>query len=135
MSIVIAQGSSASSTITTLILESDKPAYKPGQDINARALAIESETLNPVAGTVTFTFRDPQGFVARRITATADTYGVAEATMATSTEPTLGQWGEHRKRRDQREHSSLHAGEVRVAHVRRANRLNLRLRVPGARAG
>ena len=66
MSIVIAQGSSASSTITTLILESDKPAYKPGQDINARALAIESETLNPVAGTVTFTFRDPQGFVARR---------------------------------------------------------------------
>ena len=92
VSIVIAQGSSASSTITTLILESDKPAYKPGQDINARALAIESETLNPVAGTVTFTFRDPQGFVARRITATADTYGVAEATMATSTEPTLGQW-------------------------------------------
>ena len=44
----------------TLVTETDKPAYKPGQDVNARALAFTANDYAPKTGVVTFTFRDPQ---------------------------------------------------------------------------
>ena len=75
-----------------LILETDKPQYKPGQTVRARALAIDALSLRPVAGATTFTFRDPNGFVAMRATAEADAHGVASASLPTSAEPTLGDW-------------------------------------------
>jgi len=75
-----------------LILETDKPQYKPGQTVRARALAIDALSLRPVAGAATFTFRDPNGFVAMRVTAEADAFGVASASLPTSAEPTLGDW-------------------------------------------
>ena len=75
-----------------LILETDKPQYKPGQTVRARALAIDALSLRPVAGATTFTFRDPNGFVAMRVTAVADAHGVASTSLPTSFEPTLGDW-------------------------------------------
>ena len=54
--------------------------------------AIDALSLRPVAGATTFTFRDPNGFVAMRATAEADAHGVASASLPTSAEPTLGDW-------------------------------------------
>ena len=88
--------SSAASTSDTashaLILETDKPQYRPGQSVRARALALDAHSLRPAAGATTFTFRDPNGFVAMRVTETADAHGVASASLPTSPEPTLGDW-------------------------------------------
>lgn len=75
-----------------LVLETDKPTYRPGQTVRARALALDALSLRPVKGTVTFVFRDPNSFVAMRVTADADVYGVASASLPTSKEPTLGDW-------------------------------------------
>ena len=85
--------SSASATAKrALILETDKPQYRPGQTVRARALALDALSLRPAAGATTFTFRDPNGFVAMRVTAVADAHGVASASLPTSFEPTLGDW-------------------------------------------
>ena len=75
-----------------LVLETDKPTYRPGQTVRARALALDALSLRPVAGAATFTFRDPNGFVAMRVTVDADAHGVASASLPTSAEPTLGDW-------------------------------------------
>ena len=73
-------------------METDKPTYRPGQTVRARALALDALSLRPVKGAVTFVLRDPNSFVAMRVTADADVYGVASASLPTSSEPTLGDW-------------------------------------------
>ena len=74
-----------------LFLETDKPIYKPGQEIRIRALRLDSD-LMPVAGPVTMEVRDAKGIKVYRQAVEADEYGMASASLPLSTEPNLGVW-------------------------------------------
>ena len=74
-----------------LFLETDKPIYKPGQEIRIRALRLDSD-LRPVAGPVTVEVRDAKGIKVYKQAVDADEYGMASASLPLSTEPNLGVW-------------------------------------------
>ncbi len=61
-----------------LLLGSDKPAYRPGQTLHVRVLALDGVDLRPAAGQpVTFTLLDPAGRQWATQTADASEFGVA----------------------------------------------------------
>ena len=74
-----------------LFLETDKPIYKPGQEIRIRALRLDSD-LKPVAGPVTVEVQDAKGIKVYKQVVEADEYGMASASLPLSTEPNLGVW-------------------------------------------
>ena len=74
-----------------LFLETDKPIYKPGQEIRIRALRMNSD-LKPVAGPVTVEIQDAKGIKVYKQAVEADEYGMASASLPLSTEPNLGVW-------------------------------------------
>ena len=72
-----------------LFLETDKPIYKPGQEIRIRALRLNND-LKPVAGPVTVEVQDAKGIKVYKEVVEADKYGMASARLPLSTEPNLG---------------------------------------------
>ena len=74
-----------------LFLETDKPIYKPGQEIRIRALRLNSD-LRPMPGPVTVEIQDAKGIKVYKQAVEADEYGMASASLPLSTEPNLGVW-------------------------------------------
>ncbi|MEA3340691.1 MAG: MG2 domain-containing protein, partial [Chloroflexota bacterium] len=60
-----------------LLLGSDKPAYRPGQTIHLRALALDALNLKPAAGQeITFTLLDPTGERSEQGAVAASDFGI-----------------------------------------------------------
>ena len=76
---------------TVLFLETDKPVYKPGQEILVRVLRLGPE-LKPLAGNVTVEIQDAKGLKVYREETTTDAFGMATLKMPLSNEPNLGTW-------------------------------------------
>ncbi|XP_077982153.1 CD109 antigen-like isoform X2 [Glandiceps talaboti] len=76
----------------SILIQTDKAIYKPGQTVKYRALA-----MYPYTGTYTGKFdieiKDPQDNMIQRNTDLQDSvYGVVEGELITSTQPLLGDW-------------------------------------------
>ena len=76
---------------TLLFLETDKPIYKPGQNVLIRALTLDPE-LKPLPGEVTVEIQDAKGIKVFKTVAQTDEFGMANVEMPLSTEPNLGVW-------------------------------------------
>ncbi|OFW57221.1 MAG: hypothetical protein A2133_06865 [Actinobacteria bacterium RBG_16_64_13] len=76
---------------TLLFLETDKPIYKPGQTIQVRLVALDSE-LKPVQTQATLEIQDAKGIKIFKQSLTADEYGTVTTQLPLSTEPNLGVW-------------------------------------------
>ena len=74
-----------------LFLETDKPIYKPGQDIHMRVLMLDPE-LKPLSENVTVEVQDAKGIKVFKQQGAADDFGMANLQMPLSTEPNLGVW-------------------------------------------
>ncbi len=74
-----------------LFLETDKPIYKPGQELQIRALQMNSD-LKPVPGPVTVEIQDAKGIKVYKRVVVADEFGMASASLPLSREPNLGVW-------------------------------------------
>ena len=74
-----------------LFVETDKPIYKPGQQIRIRALRLDSD-LKPRPGPVEVSILDAKGIKVFKQTVDTDEFGMAEAGLPLSTEPNLGVW-------------------------------------------
>ena len=71
--------------------ETDKPIYKPGQDMHIRVLLLDVE-LKPVSGGITVEVQDAKGNKVFREVVESDEFGMASLTMPLSTEPNFGKW-------------------------------------------
>ena len=76
---------------TVLFVETDKPVYKPGQDVHIRVLRLDPE-LKPMPGGVTVEIQDAKGIKVYQAEAATGDFGMASLTMPLSTEPNLGVW-------------------------------------------
>jgi CD109 antigen len=74
-----------------VFLETDKPIYKPGQQIQARIVTLDSELL-PKPATVTIEVLDAKGIKVARQEVETDDYGMGHFSLPLSTEPNLGTW-------------------------------------------
>ena len=74
-----------------LFLETDKPIYKPGQELRIRALRLSSD-LKPIPGPVTVEIQDAKGIKVYKREVEADEFGMASASLPLSSEPNLGIW-------------------------------------------
>lgn len=74
-----------------LFVETDKPLYKPGQDMHIRVLLLDIE-LKPLTGDITVEVRDAKGNKVYREVVQSDEFGMANLTMPLSNEPNLGNW-------------------------------------------
>ena len=76
---------------TVLFLETDKPIYKPGQDVHIRVLLLDPE-LKPSPGDVTVEIQDAKGIKVYKQETRSDDFGMATLAMPLSAEPNLGVW-------------------------------------------
>jgi len=74
-----------------VLVETDKPIYKPGQTIHIRTLTLDSE-LKPLTETVTIEVLDAKGIKIFRKDVQTDEYGMTDVELPLSTEPNLGVW-------------------------------------------
>jgi len=74
-----------------VLVETDKPIYKPGQTIHIRTLTLDSE-LKPLTETVTIDVLDAKGIKIFRKDVQTDEYGMTDVELPLSTEPNLGVW-------------------------------------------
>ncbi|RPI22541.1 MAG: hypothetical protein EHM61_22030 [Acidobacteria bacterium] len=74
-----------------ILIETDKPIYKPGQKIQGRVILLNSN-IKPSAGEVEVTFHDGKGLRIARLQLTADQYGVAPFTLDLASELNYGVW-------------------------------------------
>ena len=74
-----------------MFLETDKPVYKPGQEVHIRVLRLDPE-LKPLPGEITVEIQDAKGNKVYREEAPTDDFGMASLTMPLSAEPNLGVW-------------------------------------------
>jgi CD109 antigen len=74
-----------------ILLETDKPIYKPGQTIHMRTITVNSE-LRPVSESVTIEILDAKGIKIFRSEVDTDDYGLATLDLPLSQEPNLGAW-------------------------------------------
>ena len=74
---------------TLLFLETDKPIYKPGQTIQVRLVALDSE-LKPVQTEATVEIQDAKGIKIFKQTLTTDEYGTVTTELPLSPSPTWG---------------------------------------------
>ncbi len=75
----------------SLFLETDKPIYKPGQEIMMRVLTVGPE-LRPLSGNVTIEVQDAKGSKVFKETVATGELGMAALDMPLSAEPNLGVW-------------------------------------------
>ena len=76
---------------TMVLLETDKPIYKPGQTIHIRLITLDM-MLKPWPAEVTVEVQDSKGIKVYRTTATTDDFGMASVELPLSTDPNLGVW-------------------------------------------
>ena len=76
---------------TILFLQTDKPIYRPGQQIHLRVLRLDPD-LKPAPGPVTVEIQDAKGNKVYRQETDADEFGMVTADLPLSTEPNLGVW-------------------------------------------
>ena len=74
-----------------VFLETDKPIYKPGQDILMRVFTLNSDLL-PVSVDITVEVIDAKGIKIFRSIVTTDDYGMAGLELPVSSQPNLGTW-------------------------------------------
>ncbi|RPJ58024.1 MAG: hypothetical protein EHM23_18700, partial [Acidobacteria bacterium] len=74
-----------------ILIETDKPIYKPGQKIQGRVILLKSD-IKPTAGSVEVTFLDGKGLRIARLPLTADRYGVAPFSLDLASELNYGVW-------------------------------------------
>ena len=75
----------------SLFLETDKPIYKPGQNVMMRVLTVGPE-LRPLTDDVTVEVQDAKGSKVFKETMQTDEFGMATLDMPLSNEPNLGVW-------------------------------------------
>ncbi len=76
-----------------LLLGSDKPAYRPGQTIHLRVLALDAVTFHALADQeITFTIVDAAGRELERSAATTSAFGIAVLDFALPTDAIHGQY-------------------------------------------
>ena len=93
---VVGPGFQESTTVTVesgdvLFVETDKPIYKPGQNMHIRVLLLDIE-LKPMSGWITVEVQDAKGTKVFRELVQSDEFGMANLTMPLSTEPNFGDW-------------------------------------------
>lgn len=74
-----------------IFLETDKPIYKPGQNIEMRVMTLDPD-LKPTSQSVTVEVLDAKGIKIFRSETTTDEYGMATLELPISQEPNLGTW-------------------------------------------
>ncbi len=74
-----------------LLLETDKPIYKPGQEIFIRVLQLGPE-LKPLPGEITVEIQDAKGNKIFREASMSDDFGMTNFSIPLSSEPNLGIW-------------------------------------------
>ena len=74
-----------------ILIETDKPIYKPSQTILGRIVLLNS-ALQPSEGEVEVTFHDAKGLRIGRQNLTADGYGVAPFSLVLASEVNFGSW-------------------------------------------
>ena len=74
-----------------IFLETDKPIYKPGQNIEMRVMTLDPD-LKPVSQAATVEVLDAKGIKIFRSEVTTDEYGMATLELPISQEPNLGTW-------------------------------------------
>ena len=74
-----------------ILLETDKPIYKPAQEIHLRILTLNAE-LKPLCREVVVEIRDAKGIKVFRKEIMTDEFGFATLDFPLSTEPNLGTW-------------------------------------------
>ncbi|MEJ2146493.1 MAG: alpha-2-macroglobulin family protein [Acidobacteriota bacterium] len=74
-----------------VLIETDKPIYKPSQTIHGRVVLLDSR-LRPVEGDVEVTIHDAKGIRVARFDLEADRYGVAPFSLELASELNLGTW-------------------------------------------
>lgn len=89
-------GFETSTTVTVkrefvLLLQTDKPIYKPGQTVFIRVLTLNSE-LKPASEMVTVEILDAKGIKVFRSQIVTDEFGMAGLDLPLSNEPNLGRW-------------------------------------------
>ena len=75
-----------------LLVETDKPIYKPGQKIQARALALTAELKPDPGADVQIEITDAKGVKIFRKALTTNAFGVAPFDLALATELNFGTW-------------------------------------------
>jgi CD109 antigen len=75
----------------TLLIETDKPIYKPGQTVYGRVLALNTE-LKPVITSLNLSISDAKGIKVFRKALTTDDFGVASFQLSLADELNLGTW-------------------------------------------
>jgi len=76
---------------SVILLETDKPIYKPGQTIMMRVITVNADLI-PVSREVTVEVLDAKGIKIFRQIVTTDDYGMAKLELPLSSEPNLGVW-------------------------------------------
>jgi CD109 antigen len=74
-----------------ILLETDKPLYKPSQEIHLRILTLNAE-LKPLCRTVVVEILDAKGLKVYRKEILTDEYGFGTIDFPLSSEPNLGTW-------------------------------------------
>ncbi|MCZ6792592.1 MAG: MG2 domain-containing protein [Planctomycetota bacterium] len=74
-----------------ILIETDKPIYKPGQTIQGRVVLL-SNALTPVSGTVELAVHDAKGIRVDRRELTANEYGAASFSLDLASEVNFGVW-------------------------------------------
>jgi CD109 antigen len=74
-----------------VFVETDKPIYKPGQNIEMRVMTLDPD-LKPVAENATVEVLDAKGLKIFRDDVSTDDYGMATLELPISNEPNLGTW-------------------------------------------
>ncbi len=76
---------------SVILLETDKPIYKPGQNVEIRVVTVNADLI-PVSRTVTVEVLDAKGIKIFRQDVNTDDYGMAKLELPLSSEPNLGVW-------------------------------------------
>ena len=90
-----------------LLVETDKPIYKPGQTIRIRVMTLDTG-LKPLPSDATVEVQDAKGIKVFKTQVTTDDYGMTSVDLPLSTEPNLGVWklttlvGDHKTQLDVR---------------------------------
>ena len=74
-----------------LLVETDKPIYKPGQTVRIRLMSVDA-SLKPWPTDATLVVDDSRGNTVFKSVVTTDDFGMATADLPLSTEPNLGVW-------------------------------------------